>query len=231
MFAYCGNNPGNGSDPTGQWIIADGLNWLWDHAVKPAAKWVSKEVLKPAGKAVKSATKTVVDATIKPLVKGLRDFFSDIDGTLSVGFYAGGTLPNVSGSFQVGIACDLKGNVVFQSTSAAGFSNGTPCGSLGIYGSVTNAPTVNDLAGPSYQIGGSFTAISPTGLGAMLGGECNVLDVMGTAYYGGTGSLGITAGIPFSAGIEGHIETGYTTNYFSFNIFDVLAGCYHLFLD
>ena len=47
MFAYCGNNPVNGSDPTGQWIIADGIKWLTENVAEPVGKWIVEEIVEP----------------------------------------------------------------------------------------------------------------------------------------------------------------------------------------
>lgn len=231
MFAYCLCNPVNGSDRNGKWYIADGLTWLWNNAVKPAAKWVSNEILKPTAKAIKSGAKKVVDATLKPLILAMRDTLSQADGTFACGINAVGSWPGIwSVNYQYGLAVDFKGNVAIQSTFVGGVTTGTPSGSIGLYATVTNAPTVNDLAGPGYQIGGSVNVISPSGLGVSGGGELNIIDATSTRgkyYYGATGLLGITAW----PGGETHAEWGETTNVSTFNIYDTMADCYHWMFD
>ena len=191
----------------------------------------SQEDLKAAKKIAKASAKFAVDQALKPIVRGAKELFNDIDGTLSFGGVLSGALSGVSGSYQFGFAFDLKGNIAIQKTSAVGFSNGTPSWSAGIYGSVTNVPSVKELEGYGSQIGGSFSAYSPTGLGLSLGGESNVIDARGSEYYGATGSMGITAGPPFFSSIEGHVERGYTTNLYTFNIYDGLSAVYHWCFD
>ena len=161
----------------------------------------------------------------------MRDTLSQADGTFACGINAVGSWPGIwSVNYQYGLAVDFKGNVAIQSTFVGGVTTGTPSGSIGLYATVTNAPTVNDLAGPGYQIGGSVNVISPSGLGVSGGGELNIIDATSTRgkyYYGATGLLGITAW----PGGETHTEWGETTNVSTFNIYDTMADCYHWMFD
>ena len=224
MFAYCGNNPVKNNDSAGH-VWAGICEWIEN------AYYDTRDALRSAGETVKAGGKYIVDHTVKPLVLSARDYLSKANGTVSLGFFGAGSPTGVSGSYQIGLAFDLKGNIAVQGTPAVGFSNGTPCWSAGLYGSISDAPTINDMAGSGYQTGGSFNAISPSGLGVVLGGESNVLIASGAEYYGATGSMGLTGGAPWSFGMEGHIETGYTTNYLTFNIYDGMAAFYHWCFD
>lgn len=102
-----------------------------------------------------------------------------------------------------------------QATFAGGaIISENPGASLMVYRMNTNAPSVDDLQGKGYQIGGSFGAIVD-GAPLAAGGEINILynQTSDQYYYGAT--VGIGAGTP---GIEGHVELGETTTIFSINV-------------
>ena len=93
----------------------------------------------------------------------------------------------------------------------------------------TSAPDATKLEGLGYQYGGSVNYISPSGLGAALGGELNVIpdQINNSKYYGLTGAVGIED-IP---GMEGHVEVGNTTTFAGFNIYDAMSDVYHWVFD
>ena len=190
LFIYAANNPTNYSDATGQWIFKD------------AIKWVAKNI-------------------VKPIVKKVQETLSKVDCTQSVGF-TGSASPGIfmfSGS--VGVSWDTKGNVVLQASGNVDVTTtATPTWSVTKHHTTTNAPTVNDLQGPGYEMGGSAQIpLTPV----VVGAEGVFLENTQTdeTYYGVTYSGGIGSGYEFHAGGGGTTNVSQT-----FNVFDELDKLY-----
>ena len=197
MFAYCLNNPVNMSDPSGHWP-----QWL-----KNTVKWVAKNIG-------------------KPVVKAFQKALSKVDLTYSTGVNVSGTQSAWSFNGQIGVSMDTKGNVAIQASGGGGVTSGTPSISVSSYRSITNAPSINELNGMGYQIGGS--AIIPVGgVPVAVGGDFNIIpdQERNKAYYGGTLTRGLAAGSP---GGEFHVEWGTTVTLpkTQFNIYDVASSVY-----
>ena len=178
LFVYCFNNPINLTDSSGNWP-----QW-----VKNAANWVYIKI-------------------VKPVTKVVNKVLSKINAATSIGASFSVTSAGISYNYQIGIALDTRGNVAFQRSYSWGASTSSGM-SATVYRTRTNAPTVNALTGPSYQLGGS-SGFSISGFPAAAGADLVMMtnDNDNSTYYGLTGAVGI--GTP---GIEGHIEYGMTEN-------------------
>ena len=195
MFAYCFNNPVNMDDPTGNWP-----NWI-----KNTVKWVAKNIA-------------------KPVVKTVQKALSKVDVTYSRGINVSGTPSVFIFNLQAGISIDTEGNVAIQGSAGGGITSGTPGASITAYRSITNAPSIYKLEGPSYQIGGSL-GVPVYGVPLAVGGDFNIIpdSALDTTYFGATTNIGF--GTP---GGEFHVEWGETAtwNITRFNIFDVAKNIY-----
>ena len=195
MFAYCMNNPVNMSDPTGNWP-----QWI-----KDAVKWVA-------------------DKIVKPIVKGVQEALSEVDATYSRGINISGTPSAFIFNLQAGISVDTKGNVAIQGSAGGGVTGGSPGVSITTYQSVTNAPSIDKLEGPGYQIGGS-AGVPVYGVPLAAGGDFNIIpdSTLNTTYLGVTTNGGF--GTP---GGEFHVEWSETAtwNTTRFNVFDVAEEIY-----
>ena len=200
LYEYCFNNPVNMYDSTGNWP-----NWI-----KKVVKWVAKNV-------------------VKPIVKTIQSALSNVDATYSTGINVSGTPSAFIFNAQVGLSIDTKGNIAVQSSAGGGVTGGSPSASISVYHSVTNAPSIDKLEGPGYQIGGSIGA-PVYGVPLVAGFDFNILpdDVLNTAYVGLTGTFGL--GTP---GGEFHVEWGETTtwNTTRINIFDWAEDIYDRIME
>ena len=197
MFAYCSNNPVNLSDETGYLP-----EWI-----KNAIKKVAKNIVKP-----------VIDTSQKVFSKINYTYSTGTSVSFSPGFWAF--------SVQLGLSIDTKGNIAIQVTGGGGVTIGTPCTTIGKYKSYTNAPSINELNGPAYQIGGS--AIIPVeGFPVAVGADYSIIpdNERGRIYNGFTSTVGIGFGAP---GGEFHTtwsKTG-TWNATRFNVYDAFKKLY-----
>ena len=200
LYEYCFNNPVNMYDSTGNWP-----NWI-----KKVVKWVAKNV-------------------VKPIVKTIQSALSNVDATYSTGINVSGTPSAFIFNAQVGLSIDTKGNIAVQSSAGGGVTGGSPSASISVYHSVTNAPSIDKLEGPGYQIGGSIGA-PVYGVPLVAGFDFNILpdDVLNTAYVGLTATFGL--GTP---GGEFHVEWGETTtwNTTRINIFDWAEDIYDRIME
>lgn len=110
---------------------------------------------------------------------------------------------------------DTKGNVAVQGAFLGGVTtNVNPCISIGQYKMITNAPSIENLNGLGYQVGGSVgVPIPETPIAATAGREINIIPdpEANTNYFGLTTSEGIgTAGI---IGTEFHVDWGKTATW------------------
>ena len=198
LFAYCFNNPVNMSDPTGNWP-----KWI-----KNTVKWVAKNI-------------------VKPVVKTVQKTLSKVDLTYSTGVNVSGTPSAWNFNGQIGVSMDTKGNVAIQASGGGGVTGGTPSISISGYRSITNAPSINELGGTGYQIGGS--AIIPVeNVPIAVGGDFNIIPDMerNKTYYGGTLTGGLA--VVGKPGGEFHAEWGTTVTlpYPQFNVYDVARSVY-----
>lgn len=194
LFSYCFNNPVNIDDQNGNFP-----QWI-----KSAVKWVVKDV-------------------VKPVVKCVQSILEKIDITYSTGVNISGSPSIFSFNLQGGISIDSKGNIALQGSFSGGFSTGSPSLSITGYQSITNAPNVNKLNGPSYQIGAS-AGVPIYGVPVAVGGDFNIIPDTDDedVYYGLTTNVGIAA----STGVEAHVEWGETATLLQFNIFDIADNIY-----
>ena len=117
----------------------------------------------------------------------------------------------------------MEGNVAVQVSFSGAISSG---GSLSLskldYFSVTNAKSVYELSGTSYQGGGSVSVPIPIAPPLCVTGAGDILTLPAPngndSYWGGT----LAAGVGIGAGAEFHVGWGETTNLFVFNIWDIL---------
>ena len=186
VFAYVANNPVNYSDPSGNWIIKDFIQWY--------------------------ATNCVM-----PVIRKVKGIFSNISATISGGLSITGSIGAIQIGAQIGGAIDAKGNIALQASVSSGLSSGTPGGSITAFITGTNAPEVNRLTGPAFEIGASMGAL--VGVVPLAGG----IDVSfipdpqkDTLYYGVTGNIGF--GTP---GLEMHALYGET-----YNLLDISANVF-----
>ena len=135
MFAYCGNNPANGSDPTGQWIIADGLEWLWDNVVEPAAEWVSDEIIEPVVKYVNNDDPKYCENHFFSFYRGAPVFNVESKFIEDIGL--------TSWSFGVIVLNNKKGDSDFEDTLKHEYGHTVQMKNLGI------AEYSAKVAGPS----------------------------------------------------------------------------------
>ncbi len=199
-FSYCFNNPINMCDNDGNW---------------PGF--------------IKQAIKTVARTIIRPIVKKVQNYLSKINCTYSIGINVSGTPSAFSFNSQVGVSVDTKGNVAVQRSISGGVTGGTPSLSATIYESRSNAPSVQNLTGPGYQVGGSAATIIG-GFPLATGADFNFIpdEENSKIYFGTTTNVGV--GFP---GVEFHVEWGETTNvyYNEFNIFKSLDHAYIKILE
>ena len=186
VFAYVANNPVNYSDPSGNWIIKDFIQWY--------------------------ATNCVM-----PVMRKVKGIFSNISATISGGLSITGSIGAIQIGAQIGGAIDAKGNIALQASVSSGLSSGTPGGSITAFVTGTNAPEVNRLTEPAFEIGASMGAL----VGAVpLAGGIDVSFIpdsqKDTLYYGVTGNIGF--GTP---GLEMHALYGET-----YNLLDISANVF-----
>ena len=193
LYAYCFNNPINIEDENGNWP-----QWI-----KNSFKWVAKNI-------------------VKPIVKSVQENLSKVDATYSTGVNISGTPSIFNFNIQAGVSIDTQGNVALQYSTGGGFTTGSPSLSVTGYKSVTNAPSIYELEGMGYQIGGSI-GVPIYGVSLALGADLNVLEVKDKTCIGMTTNAGF--GTP---GAEFHVEWGKTGTVpgTQFNIFDVAEDIY-----
>lgn len=200
MFAYCLNNPVNLDDSEGNWP-----QWL-----KDGIKWATKEIG-------------------KPIVKAIQNSLAEVDMTVSAGYNVSGTPSFWIFNGQLGISADTKGNVAIQKS----FGGGLTVGNYGIsgtgYASITNAPNIDKLNGPFYQVGGSSAAVVG-GVPVAAGGDIVFMPdtELNKGYFGLTGNIGF--GTP---GVEAHVEWGNTSTFTAtrFNVFDIARDIYNMIME
>ena len=197
QFSYCFNDPINMDDKDGN----------WPQKLNDAVKWVAKNV-------------------VRPVVKKIQNTLSTVDLTYSTGINVSGTPSGVIFNGQIGVSMDTKGNIAIQSSGGGGFTGGTPAISFSSYKSMTNAPSINELNGLGYQVGGS-AIILVDNVPVAVGGDFNIIPDLerNRTYYGATVTRGVAIGKP---GGEFHVEWGTTTTLpkTQFNIFDVARDIY-----
>ena len=220
LYSYCGNNPVNMVDPTGHMpikpiAVCDGGTTRvvpepeQEEYSNPTVEWI-KDIIKSGAK------------EIMPIINRAEEILSQLNLTWTRGVSVSGTPSFWNYNAQLGISMDTKGNIALQRTLAGGITGGTPGISLTAYNMITNAPTIENLEGPGYQIGGSL-GVPVYGVPLNAGAEVNIIPdrKSNNAYFGATGSLGF--GVP---GGELHVEWGETVTLAKLNIFDLAAEIY-----
>ena len=186
MFAYCGNNPVNASDPLGRWYIKDGIKWLAKNMMKPVTDSVQKAMGK-LGNATHSAG-VAVSAAFGGGISGTIGLATDNQG--NVGFVASWSILAASPNASVSVYRSFTNAPSIKNLEGISVVAG---GSVDVYG---------------VSIGGEFTSFADTdtndiyvggavsaGVGAPIpievhggvnnarvGGMFNVFDVLSKLY-------------------------------------------------
>ena len=186
MFAYCGNNPVNASDPLGRWYIKDGIKWLTKNVMKPVTDSVQKAMGK-LGNATHSAG-VAVSAAFGGGISGTIGLATDNQG--NVGFVASWSILAASPNASVSVYRSFTNAPSIKNLEGISVVAG---GAVDVYG---------------VSIGGEFTSFADTdtndiyvggavsaGVGAPIpievhggvnnarvGGMFNVFDVLNKLY-------------------------------------------------
>ena len=213
MFAYCNNNPILGYDPCGTCFH----RWdFWNDCEECGGETIEEKF---------DRTLAYIDEKIvEPMVDFVESHLSEYDFTYSNGMSLNGSTQAMTISLQACVSVDTEGNIGLQGSGGGGVSSGTPGVNVMYYETTTNAPDINKLNGPAYQVGGSFgVPIPDTPISVIASGDINVIpdNSNDTYYYGHT----IGKGIGFADyGPEAHVGVTGTSTFVQFNIFDVLRN-------
>ena len=213
MFAYCLNNPITYADTSG--TIPFENNRFRSHAT-----------LNDGGNiCVGSGGVSKRNNVLLTALHAVERAVSGIDLSVSNGYLFSGTIGCWSGNVQIGIANDTRGNIALQLSLSGGLCAPSEAGfsaAFAQYHAVTNAPTVHDLTGMGYQLGGSAT-VNVEGVPVFAGGDFLIIpraDTPNNPYTGFSVATGV--GVP---GKEFHAEWGHTWNILPvINIFDILEN-------
>ena len=161
MFAYCLNNPINGSDPCGTCFHR------WDF-------WNDCE---------ECGGETIGEKWYDYCENSLTATFTlGAYGSVNAGIY------NITGSIE--FAFDLKGNIQFVASASSDITSSRSfSASTGVTASCFIMPDTSYLAGETYYIGGGFFVPNPTGVGSA--GLAGNIGKTSDGYYGINGALGI----------------------------------------
>ena len=108
----------------------------------------------PTGHSIKSLIKSVFSDFLDPCVEQIKMAWAElIPGTLAFGKSVSGSFGGRLG-YSEGMAVDGLGNIGYYTSKSIG--GGTPSASGVVYASFTNSPTIENLYGTSYQVGGSI---------------------------------------------------------------------------
>jgi RHS repeat-associated protein len=187
MFAYCINNPVNRVDYLGFWS-SEAFEWF----------------------------RRFVNEVLYPTSESIRDKFSDCNGTLSIGVSITFSLGTFVVNYQFSLAMDTSGDMVLQYTQGDGLGVGYGTSLTGFV-MITNAPSVDELEGVGYQIGGS------AGKGKCLGGDFILIPNDSRVYNGMDVNFGYC-----TPGKEVHVIRGYTNNSETkINVFDIVRNIHY----
>lgn len=149
------------------------------------------------------------------------EYFGDIidKGTISVGVSGNASLVFTGGiNGSVGLVMDSQGDVGVI-TSYGGYG-GIPSASAVFFASISNADDILNLAGESFEGGGSVS-LTPTAIAPVIGGETSIFTNVetGKTYFSLSLNGGVAVGFP-SLPVEGHF--GLTTSQVTemFNLFE-----------
>jgi hypothetical protein len=138
------------------------------------------------------------------------------NGTIQVGFNVNGFVSGLGIRGDLGVAMDFRGNIAVIATGGGGGYFGTG-GGVGGYLTVTNAPSVNYLAGPNVQIGGQI------GEGETVGAEYVMFKGEGRDQYRGV-SISDKAQLQAPFPFEFHGSATGSTILYQWNIPEGIAN-------
>ena len=172
----------------------------------------------------KNSIKRIAKNVVNPMVKKVKNALSTKNATYSYGINLSVSPSVFIFNLQGGVSIDTNGNVAIQGSFTGGVTGGSPTASITRYQTVTNAPTIDKLKGPGYQVGGSF-GVPVYGVPIAAGADLNIIPdtELNENYYGATTTVGF--GTP---GGEFHVEWGKTATWkrTQFNAFDVAKDIY-----
>lgn len=144
-------------------------------------------------------------------------------GVISIGISGGYTVMAISKNFSGSIVMDAKGNVAIQTADNIGPTLDVFGASVSIPISYTHAPSLFDLEGTGYGVGGSITA-PIDGVSVGISGDYTISPTSNGTYYGGTlaPTVGLSKGILGIA--EVHASEGETNTVKSFNVYNMYYG-------
>ena len=186
MFAYCGNNPVNASDPLGRWYIKDGIKWLTKNVMKPVTDSVQKAMGK-LGNATHSAG-VAVSAAFGGGISGTIGLATDNQG--NVGFVASWSILAASPNASVSVYRSFTNAPSIKNLEGISVVAG---GSVDVYGVSIGGEFTSfaDIDTNDIYVGGAVSA----GVGAPIpievhggvnnarvGGMFNVFDVLNKLY-------------------------------------------------
>ena len=202
MFAYCNNNPIMYADASGNFM-------------RPTTVIINDIGGGGDGDDESSDSKSIQEQNLFDKARGATE---PLDGTCTFGLLiASVSVGPFVYSYQLGLACDLDGNIALQETKSDGYgvSNDSLGASAAPYFSYSDAPDVYKLNDAGVAAGVSAGAVV-YGLPLYGGYDINLISDKNGGYYNG-GTVYFGFGTP---GADAHVTTGNTETLWSANVWD-----------